>query len=397
MSTHVFGKRPREDEDFSDAKRTPNMRRTAKRVRLVPISKNVRRRLTRAGLYAIVQYRRHHVNQSPTIHTASFTETHETEFQSLDHRSCFHRRPCIKMSLQEIKDDWQKPKVFSLSTCPHCNALRDRSEKTLCCMQGKRIITEQMFPTWPEYYKRMLSSIESVDEKSRELNNLCNFSSLGTVHAHETESTGFLYRDHVMSSGAQPVRVYALNGRTFHRIPVLGNGEDMCGTPFYYHHHPDPSAYVTLYDVRTVRKYMTEHNALAKKLSIISSIYYDNSDRREELQLIYVGQYNVHLAPEDQPRNTNESYVLHGTSVDYMVPPRLEGIALTCDDPERTLLSIPEKSHLWETTQYPFIYPAGSGGWFRSGHFSPLFKRSNFGGLSKCVSVLRDFFLGTRE
>ena len=87
------------------------------------------------------------------------------------------------MSLQEIVDDRDQPKPFTLLRCKFCNSLRDKSETTLCCGKGKKIIDYDTFPDWPSEFVDVLDGIENLGAKSRELNNLCNFSSMGTSNA----------------------------------------------------------------------------------------------------------------------------------------------------------------------------------------------------------------------
>ena len=127
----------------------------------------------------------------------------DVEDEGVSTATLFHKNSCVFMSLEGIRTDIAKtghPRPFSLERCPHCSALRDKSEKELCCMRGKHVISDEQFPPWPDEYVRVLGAIDSVSEKSRELNNLCNFSTIGTSHALEDQSrTGFLYRERPVS------------------------------------------------------------------------------------------------------------------------------------------------------------------------------------------------------
>ena len=72
-------------------------------------------------------------------------------------------KKCEQPKLYRIYNHVQKQKIteisinatqtmFNLRTCPSCDALRDTSEKDLCCLKGKRLVTPEMFPAWdPEF------------------------------------------------------------------------------------------------------------------------------------------------------------------------------------------------------------------------------------------------------
>ena len=189
------------------------------------------------------------------------------------------------MDAQQIIDDRQQPIPFVLSPCPHCNSLRDKSEAKLCCNMGKKIISYDDFPIWPPEFMRVLDSVWNIGEKSRELNNLCNFSSMGTSTA--TGEPGFEYRQN-----HQIPQMYHLSGRTFHRIPGPKRSRD--GEMMYYNHHPDPSIYVDNQDFTSLRQYMAENNELAHELKTISDLAYDT--------------LRVYVHPEDAPSNKEESF-----------------------------------------------------------------------------------------
>ena len=120
--------------------------------------------------------------------------------------SLFHSKSCIHMTLDEIQSDMQRsnePKSFVLEQCPFCHCLRDVSENNLCCLKGKRLIGQDLFPDWSFDFRDLLGGITDVGEKSRELNNLCNFSSIGTAKAGPKDGTsGFLYREPANAQGA---------------------------------------------------------------------------------------------------------------------------------------------------------------------------------------------------
>ena len=84
--------------------------------------------------------------------------------------------------------------MFSLLKCPRCLAFRDVTEKDLCCLKGKRIVSPDMFPTWHEDYASVVERHASVLlSHSREINNDLCFTSIGSDHAEQRPS-GFVWR-----------------------------------------------------------------------------------------------------------------------------------------------------------------------------------------------------------
>ena len=103
--------------------------------------------------------------------------------------------------------------MFTLRRCPTCNAFRDASEKDLCCLKGKRIVTPEMFPPWDSDFQEVVQRHANVlVSHSREINNDLCFTSIGSEHA-EQRASGFVWR--VDAKG--PPTMYGLYGRVFHR------------------------------------------------------------------------------------------------------------------------------------------------------------------------------------
>ena len=219
---------------------------------------------------------------------------------------------------------------------------------------------------------RVLDSVWNIGEKSRELNNLCNFSSMGTSTA--TGEPGFEYRQNHMIP-----QMYHLSGRTFHRIS--GSKRSHTGEMMYYNHHPEPSNYVDRQDFTTLRNYMAESNELAHELKTVSDLAYDT--------------LRVHVHPEDAPSNKEESFSLHGTTRDCFHPPVLGGVVHPIANVNQSMEKIlspsdlgcatvmgvripqsgdmafvPESSQLFETAQYPLLYPQGRGGYYNDWNLS---------------------------
>ena len=106
--------------------------------------------------------------------------------------------------------------MFNLRTCPLCDALRDSSEKDLCCLKGKRLVTPEMFPAWhPEFHEIVRRHAVVLQTNSRELNNDLCFTSIGSDHA-EVRASGFAWR--VDAKG--PPTMYGLHGVFFTDITI---------------------------------------------------------------------------------------------------------------------------------------------------------------------------------
>ena len=261
-------------------------------------------------------------------------------------------RSCLNMSLQEIVDDRDHPKAFTLLRCTQCECLRDASESNLCCAKGTKIINYDTFPDWPSDFVDVLNRIENLGPKSRELNNLCNFSSMGTSNAQKTR--GFEY---VQKAGVQRIpQIYHLRGRTFHRIPSVKRTYD--NVMLFYDHHPLPSAFVNEDDYWTLREWMAENNYLATQLRTLSDITYGAADHRVE----NTGELDVLIHEEDRPKNMDEAFSLQGTTRNCFEPPELMGVVLPLDGDPMT--SVPEWTQLYEHAQYPLLFPLGSGGFY---------------------------------
>lgn len=217
--------------------------------------------------------------------------------------------------------------------CPHCKSCIDRSERKLCCRRGECIITEEMIPEWPVEYVELLLLTRDIGEVSRELNNLCNFSSIGTAHTKATR--GFVYRvDNIPS-------MYGLDGRTFHRFhgPVEGA---------YYTHHARPSKFVSHDVVDEFRAYMLAYNALGRELRFIN----DQVTSYEEID----------IRAGDEPLNANESYALMSNNSRWLEPPTLAGVVLPLASEDSVFVDT--RSSLFESAQYPLLFPTGWGGFY---------------------------------
>ena len=244
------------------------------------------------------------------------------------------------------------PPTFKLEECDKWGCLRDKSEAKLCCQNGAAGVSTEMFAQPSAEYCALLGQVENLTEVSRELNNLCNFSSIGTSSDHvEEEKRGFRYR-HL--SGIP--QVYHLGGRTYHRMfSRLSNALTESSVDFYFSHTNTPSAYINVLDVYWARDYMTENNGIAHRLAFAY-------DLRSADENVVVG-----IHPDDYPLSRSEAFSLHGSAASPWEPPRLGAVALEAnwDDLHATShVFIPEYSDLWETAQYPLIHPTGEGGFY---------------------------------
>ena len=330
-------------------------------------------------------------------------------------RNARHKHACVDMTLDEIRSDLQQPRLFNLSKkCPFCDAFRDVSEKVLCCGNGQYIFgtdssVDGVGLGWDSDYCELLCNTENLGAISRQLNNQCNFSSIGTQRAdHKLPAFEYEFDG---SRGQKIPRMYAVNGRTYHVMPVLRQQGRVGEQEFYFDHHPDLPDNVSKEVVDKFQRYMTERNGLAEKLRLISDIHFSNDHKRtresmERMKQMTTQMY-LHLHPADEPKSNREAFTVQGTSDTAFNPPRLEGMAMITfageehfdfdNDPlddadahdemnrtgyfrHRNMLRIPAWSHLFEPTQYSLIFPHGIGGFYCMQGPDGVFHRTKMGG-----------------
>ena len=252
----------------------------------------------------------------------------------------------------------------------------------MCCNDGNCGVSDEMFKQPEPRWCHVLSLVNRLPEVSRELNNLCNFSAIGTQCDHEEETQrGFRYRFH---NGVP--QVYHLHGRTYHRMFRRDtNAVAAALTDFYFSHTQAPSEYVSEADVEMIRHFMMTNNQLAHRLAYIYDVR--NPDLEDAAE--------VRIHPDDFPLSRTEAFSLHGSANSPWSPPRLAAIAasLEHEDNEYASVFIPEYSDVWENAQYPLIHPTGEGGFFSllagRGYQRPLFVSSDGSRWTECESVAK--------
>ena len=89
-----------------------------------------------------------------------------------------------------------------------------KSEAKLCCQNGAAGVSTEMYAQPSAEYCALLGQVENLTEVSRELNNLCNFSSIGTSSDHvEEEKRGFRFRHYLVDEGV-PIEFFEKEKRT---------------------------------------------------------------------------------------------------------------------------------------------------------------------------------------
>ena len=230
-------------------------------------------------------------------------------------------------------------KPFVLERCSYCSCLRDKSEKALCCSNGTCIVSEEMFPTIPPSYFEYAQKVPNMPYIARELNNLLSFTSLGT--SHETNaSTGWIYR-----VGGAP-SMYGLNGRTHHAWRPLNVGGQ------YFTFHPSPSVHLPIEVVEDYREWMLNHNELGRLYKMVQDLK------------VTVPQQSILIHPDDHPSHTLEPFALMGSAANYLSAASVECMLFPHQDED--VIYVPSTSSLYDSAQYPLLFPSGWGGWWRA-------------------------------
>ena len=100
------------------------------------------------------------------------------------------------------------PKIFSrkflfaaspcasstFTQCALCGALRDDSERSLCCMHGACLFLSDAFPDHGEAFKELCVSTQDLSDISRALNNRLAFASIGSDYDRDRVRFPWEYR-----------------------------------------------------------------------------------------------------------------------------------------------------------------------------------------------------------
>ena len=234
--------------------------------------------------------------------------------------------------------------MFNLRTCPLCDALRDSSEKDLCCLKGKRLVTPEMFPAWhPEFHEIVRRHAVVLQTNSRELNNDLCFTSIGSDHA-EVRASGFVWR--VDAKG--PPTMYGLHGRVFHR----------------YHDHPKEGYYQVFrgsfspacegaYD--DFKRFLSNRNILA-------SAYRSLLDMQRSSASASLEHIAIRIHPNDEPSCPKEPFIL--LRQDYNNFSNNARMTCLIWSSANTPMYIDSTSVLYDPGQYPLLFPSGRGGYY---------------------------------
>ena len=233
--------------------------------------------------------------------------------------------------------------MFTLRRCPTCNAFRDASEKDLCCLKGKRIVTPEMFPPWDSDFQEVVQRHANVlVSHSREINNDLCFTSIGSEHA-EQRASGFVWR--VDAKG--PPTMYGLYGRVFHRY------RDRQKEGSYLQVFHSTSAYPDCGPAcDDFKRYLTIHNVLAQGYQSLSDMQHSSS----------LDHHAVRLHPNDEPSCPQEPFILLRQDYEnFSNNARVTCLIWSSDDKP---MYIDSTSVLYDPGQYPLLFPSGRGGYF---------------------------------
>ena len=233
--------------------------------------------------------------------------------------------------------------MFNLRRCLTCDAFRDSTEKDLCCLKGKRIVTHEMFPAWDPQYTAVVHRHASILlSHSREINNDLCFTSIGSDHAEQRPS-GFVWR--VEAKG--PPTMYGLHGRVFHR----------------YHDRPKEDGYYQVFrgsSSATCEPAYDEIKTFLKANNVLSKAYHSLIDmQRSSASLEHIA---VRIHPHDEPSCPKEPFIL--MRQDYNNFSNNARVTCLIWSSDHTAMYVDATSVLYDPGQYPLLFPSGRGGYY---------------------------------
>lgn len=241
-----------------------------------------------------------------------------------------------------------KSSLIRLDQCSNCGAWRDKTESAKCCLLGKCIITESLWPDFPADYCDILDSIPDLARESRMLNNSCAFVSIGTKCTEKA-------KDKVTGKGwVRPVgmpRMYGLHGRTYHYI---SDGTNHRSTHFYMY-ASDPGSCLSKHCDQQLQKYLVAILHWLQRHNAFAYVYRHINDEFPTPNTLTV---NLRI----RPANNAEQYVLYASGHDAEEPPVLSYMMCPLDGSGIELYST--LNSCGETGAYPLFFPQGLGGWF---------------------------------
>ena len=257
--------------------------------------------------------------------------------------------------------------MFTLRRCPTCNAFRDASEKDLCCLKGKRLVSEMMFPDWhPDYAQVVERHALVLLTHSREINNDLCFTSIGSDH-YEERPSGFVWR--VDAKG--PPTMYGLYGRTFHRY------RDRPEEDGYYQVFRATSTPTCQSAYQDIKLFLATNNTLAKAFRSLLDM------QQTSASLDHVA---VRIHPSDEPSCPNEPFIL--LRQDYNNFSNNARVTCLIWSTAKTPMYVDANSVLYDPGQYPLLFPSGRGGYFDAGRSGKSSFKDTVGNSQPCKSVL---------
>jgi len=139
--------------------------------------------------------------------------------------------------------------------------------------------------------------------------------------------------------------MYGLNGRTHHAWRPLNVGGQ------YFTFHPSPSEYLPVDVVEDYRAWMLNHNELGRLYKMVQDLK------------VTVPQQSILIHPDDHPSHTLEPFALMGSAANYLSAASVECMLFPHQDED--VIYVPSTSSLYDSAQYPLLFPSGWGGWWR--------------------------------
>ena len=268
--------------------------------------------------------------------------------------------------------------------CPHCAARVWRAERSRasfwqCCRNGEMLLPDEVFPHIP-------AELQSLYEEprfsfySRSINNHLSFTAVGTTPTQGQGGLGMNFAMPYPSTGK-------LQGKTYHVLsPIDQCNPGHSANIYIIQDMADPQLGVASTIVNTadravylrllalLRAYLLQNNPVAAQLRSMMEL--TEAERRAGgITGLHI---QVHARDEAVDRNEIAAYYRSSTSAN-IPPPRYAVIFPITSPPQagsdptartadgtpyngRTLIN--ENSALYESLQFPVIFPTGQGGWF---------------------------------
>jgi len=245
--------------------------------------------------------------------------------------------------------DMQTPRekmipLFQFRQCLHCRAWRDPAEREKCCLNGKNILPDSVFPEWPPEFLSLIRQVPRFSVESRMLNNSCAFVSIGTA-CPDTKKDELTEKGWIRPTGIP--RMYGLFGRTYHYI----SGTKHKPTAFYMFGCDPNECFSPLCD-EELRKHL---------VGLLHYLDRANSFSQYYKRVAALSQTEKTVVFKRQRAREDEPFVAMGTDADPEAAP-LRTFALHPRLGECVYYSTMHRCG--EAGAYPLIFPTGQGGWY---------------------------------